>query len=65
MNDAKKAPRRFTDYQLEPEVLKALERLRERRYSTWRIESERESQAEMDEMGRVRHLNLRREGAEE
>ncbi|MCZ6795913.1 MAG: DEAD/DEAH box helicase, partial [Planctomycetota bacterium] len=27
MNDAKKAPRRFTDYQLEPEVLKALERL--------------------------------------
>ncbi len=45
--------------------LMALQRLREHRYSTWRVETERESQAEMDEMGRVRHVNLRREGVEE
>ncbi len=43
----------------------ALKRLRERRHSAWRIETERESQAEMDEMGRLRHENLRREGVEE
>ena len=42
--------------------LSALRRLRERRYSAWRIETERESQAEMDEAARIRHENLAGEG---
>lgn len=41
----------------------ALRRLRERRYAAWRTEMERESQAELDEMARVRYANQRRKGA--
>ena len=42
--------------------LSALRRLRERRYSAWRIETEKQSQAEMDEAARIRHENLARKG---
>ena len=42
--------------------LTTLSRLRERRHSAWRIETEREAQAEMDEMARVRYVNMQREG---
>ena len=41
----------------------ALRRLREGRHTAWRIETERESQAELDEMARIRYVNQRREGA--
>ncbi len=42
--------------------LSTLRRLRERQYSRWRIETERKSQAEMDEVAHIRHQNLGREG---